>query len=169
MALVLQKILAVSDYREARAQAAVREVQAALVQATRTHQTAEDRLCVFREEADRREAELLQGLVGKTVRIREISAVNSEIGELRANLKILDEAVQKAEQARVQVQDALTERKAAHSVAWRHQQKITDLVQGEALRSARQGERREESEVGEVMDGAISPERSTDRAGGGNV
>ncbi len=162
---MLRQILAVRDHREVRAQAEVRDAQAALARAAKTREAAEDAFNRFQEQARRREAALLSELLAKTVGIREISAFNNEIGELRSNLRKLGDVLNQAEEARVQIQESLTERKAVHAVAWRHQQKLLDLVRMDAAQGLMQQEQGEEADVSEAAERRRAPGPEPDLGG----
>lgn len=149
---ILKNILSVRSHREAQAQAAVREQSAVVERATAAHQRAAEELEVQRTMAEQREAQWIHELCSRTVRLREISEVQSAIGELRSQTRLLVQALEKAEQGRVDACESLAQCEDRHATAWRLEQRFVELVRLETEQRARHMDEREEGEMNEAAE-----------------
>ncbi len=153
----MNHILALRIHRETCAQAALEAQRKVCVQASADRETAADALETFTQMASTHEKSLARALLGKTVRLREISAFNLEVADLRQQMQRLAQALQEASRICDQASLAVRECEVVHTVAWRQQQTFASLVSAEASRVAGEREARQEREIEEAGEYARPP------------
>lgn len=146
----LKLVLNLRTHREADAQVALRAQQKTCVQTDADRDAAHEALQEFRQTASARERSLAGALMGKVVRLREISDFNTQVAHLRQEAQRLTQVLDQATQLHDQATKALHDCEVTHIAASRQQQKFASLVSSETARLARDLEIREEREIDEA-------------------
>lgn len=166
---LLKQVLSVRSYREARAQSAVREQAVVVERATATRHQAEEDLVAFRTMAQAREVKWISELCGKTVRLREISELNSAISDLRMQALRRSQALDQAEKARLRALESLEECKVRHTTVWRLEQRFVEFVKTDTEQRVQALEHREEAELSDAAELTVRKPVQVDPAGGRHV
>lgn len=149
---VLREILSIKEFRENKAEMAVRRQREALDKAQRERDSANRRLDEFRDFATAREQQLFEDLCSRQVRVREIQEVHLAVGELRGQEREFEQVLGQAREREQEESQVLDERKSAHQVATRMTQKFIELVRVHADEELRGVERKEDAEMEEVVE-----------------
>lgn len=159
---VLDQILEIKSFREARAGLAVTRQRQVLTQAEAEAQAREQALHAFREEAQARERALFDDLCSRVVRLSQIEDVHLAVDEMRAQEREHEKTLEQAQAERHRQSQVLDERRAEHTRTLQLKERFVELVRVAAEEAAQEAELLEEQEleeVGETRSGRVLSER----------
>lgn len=145
-----RELLELKDFRERQAQTALQRRRSELALAQAALERALARLQQHRELARTHERSLYDGLMRRTVRLRDIEDVQHSVAALRlAEQRLQLDSVQ-AEGSRGQAQQATREALARHRRSERAKEKFVQLASLHHAELLREAERAEDLEMEEV-------------------
>lgn len=149
---MLREILAIKNFREGKAESALRRQRDVLAEAVSQRERAQRRLEEFIDYAREQERRLYGGLVGQVVRLKDIQDVHLAVGEIRGQQHDFERSVEQAEQERLRELQVMDERRQAHAEASRMKEKFVELVGVHAQEETRIAERKEDAEMEEASE-----------------
>lgn len=166
---VLNDLLRIKVFREVQAERTLAKARQQLAEARHALREAEKNLNTFRHESLQREKALYSDLCSRLVVLREIEDVRTDIelmkekaerlaGQVEEARRILDEAAEQAEQARLEHRDAV-----------RMREKFDELVRLERAELESEQSRFEELEMEEAAAGRFAFRRKSDEPDGSAV
>lgn len=150
---VIQQIVDVKERREERAQEDVRRRRLALEDAARRVEQRRKEHEDYRVWRVRREIELWDDIEQRTVKLRDIEDLKTDIGLLRGREQVLAEKVVEADKARNEANTALTQAIGVLDAAAKARQKFEDLADWLEAEHRAYLERVEEIELEEQFSG----------------
>jgi type III secretion protein O len=166
MAGVLDQVLEIKSFREARAGLAVTRQRLALDRAVAEVQAKQDTLMTFTQEAHRKERALFDDLCSRVVRLSQIQDVHLAVDELRAQTREHEKKLEQARAARHREAQALEDRRAEHSRALQVKERFVELVRVAAEEAEQEVDRLEAlelEEVAEIRSGRVQSERQQEQ------
>jgi len=149
---VLSELLAIKSFRENKAEMAVHRQRTTLREAQEQFERALRELDDFRGWATRREREMFDDLCARTVRLRDIQAVQENVAEMRGQEHQHVQMHDQAQDRRTQEEVALDTAKQAHADATRMKEKFAELVRNHTVEVLYELERKEDAEMEEVAE-----------------
>jgi hypothetical protein len=153
---VIQQIVDVKERREDRAQEEVRRRRLALEDAARRVERRRKALEDYRLWRRHREIELWDGIERRTVKLRDIEDLKTDIGLLRGREQVLEEHSAEADRVRNDANAALANAVSELEAATRNRQKFEDLADWLEAEARAHRERMEELELEELFAGGRS-------------
>jgi type III secretion protein O len=150
---VIQQIVDVKERREERAQEDVRRRRLALEDAARRVEQRRRELDEYKVWRVRREIELWDDIERRTVKLRDIEDLKTDIGLLRGREQVLTEKVVEADKARNDANTALIQAIGILDAAAKARQKFEDLADWLEAEHRAYLERVEEIELEEQFSG----------------
>jgi type III secretion protein O len=145
-----RELLGIKEYRERQAETALLRERALLALAQRQREAAERTLDDYRDYALNHERALYADLMRRTVRLREIEAVQATVAQLRQEEERLRQAALRATEARDAAARRTDSARDDHRSAERMKEKFLHLANRHAAELLAEAERREEREFEEV-------------------
>lgn len=152
MAGMLDQVLEIKSFREARAGLAVTRQRQAVERAANQVQSREVALESFREESRLREKALFDDLCSRVVRLSHIEDVHLAVDEMRSQEREHEKKLEQARAERHREAQALEERRTEHSVALQVKERFVELVRVAAEEAGLEADRLEELELEEVAE-----------------
>lgn len=149
---IFRELLSIKDFRESRAELAVRKQRGILVEAIAARDAAEKRLTEFREYALKHERELYADLCRRIVRLRDLENAQLEVVDLRGRERNHEDSLLQSDLARNTEQERLDEAKHVHHEASRMKQRFVELAQIYSDEQLKELERKEDAEMEEVAE-----------------
>jgi type III secretion protein O len=149
---IFRELLSIKDFRESRAELAVRKQRGILAEAIAARDAAEMRLNEFREYALKHERELYADLCRRIVRLRDLENAQMEVVDLRGRERSHEDTLLQSEQAHNAEQKRLEDAKHIHHEASRMKQKFVELAQIYSDEHLKELERKEDAEMEEVAE-----------------
>lgn len=169
MAGVLDQVLEIKSFREARAGLAVTRQRLILERAAAEAQSRKDKLETFRDEAQRRERSLFSDLCSRVVRLSQIEDVHLAIDEMRAQEREHEKELEQAQAERHREAQTLEARRTDHSRALQVKERFMEFVRVAAEEANQEADRLEElelEEVAETRSGRVLSERRQEQENG---
>ncbi len=166
---MLDQVLEIKTFREARAGLAVTRQRLALERAAAEVQSRQEKLETYRDEALRRERALFDDLCSRVVRLSHIDDVHLAVDEMRAQEREFEKKLEQARAERHREAQALEERRAEHSHALQVKERFVELVRVAAEEATQEVDRLEElelEEVAETRSGRMLAERRQEQESG---
>lgn len=149
---MFRELLSIKDFRESRAELAVRKQRSVLAEAIAARDAAERRLHEFRDYALKHERELYAGLCRRIVRLRDLENAQLEVVDLRGRERNHEETLSQSDQARDTEQLRLDDAKHTHREASKMKQKFVELARIYSDEHLKELERKEDAEMEEVAE-----------------
>lgn len=152
MAGMLERILQIKSFREARAALAVTRQRLAFEQAEHHEQATQRRRDAHRQASDRRERALYEDLCTRVVRLAQIQDLQLAVEDMRVQARDHDKRLEQARAERHRQADELLGRREAHAQALQLKQRFIELARHAAEEAEMEADRREELELEEVAE-----------------
>jgi type III secretion protein O len=149
---IFRELLSIKDFRESRAELAVRKQRGILAEAIAARDAAEKQLNEFREYALRHERELYADLCRRIVRLRDLENAQLEVVDLRGRERSHEDTLSQSDHARNAEQQRLENAKHNHHEASKMKQKFVELAQIYSDENLKELERKEDAEMEEVAE-----------------
>ena len=155
---IFRDLLAIKEFRESKAESAVRRQREALLEAVDRRMSSVRRLEAFRDYAARHEREIYEDLCRRIVLLRDIQDVQATVSAMREQERDHTRTVDAAVDGETREQDGLQACRQAHAEAMRVKEKFLELARNHALERWQSLERREDAELEEAAQ--LSRDRS---------
>ncbi len=149
---MFRELLSIKDFRESRAELAVRKQRSVLAEAIAARDAAEMQLREFRDYALKHERALYADLCRRIVRLRDLENVQLEVVDLRGRERNHEETLSQSDQARNTEQQRLDNARNIHHEASKMKQKFVELAQIYSDEQMKELERKEDAEMEEVAE-----------------
>ena len=158
---MFDQLVTIKNFREQKAERAVRAQRRVLDEAVAERDDAEHRLEEYRDYAAEQERRIYQGLCERVVRVRDIEDVHGQVRSLRERERGHEDELDAAETRRDEEEQQLESDRTAHAEALRMRDKFVELADVFAQEERAQAERKEEAEIEEAAEtrrpGALAP------------
>lgn len=149
---IFRELLAIKEFREEKAELALRKQRIALQAAIQARDGARQRLEDYRDYAQRQEQEMYADLCRRLVNLRDIEHVQGSVILLRSEERTHEGALDQAETFRLSQETLLDERKVDHQQASRMKEKFVQLAQVHAEQLVRETQRKEDLDLEEAAE-----------------
>lgn len=147
---LLAELLRIKEYREDKAELGVIKSRSILAETMRRNDEARDALDRYERWSDERERQLYSGILGRSIKLRELTYLREDVALLKQKKLALSESLNRADAEQTEAQVAADVARDTHEVAARAREKFVQLVQAHSEELRLENERKEDGEIEEL-------------------